>query len=929
MNKQTGATLSLLLLSGALSLPSAAPADVNLADFLRAQPTEQVTLDAGTVYTGPVNLGPGDRAYEVDGNGATIDLHGGDALSVNGQSFSLSNATIGGSANSKVVLIESPRVLLEGVLITGNTLYNGIYSIESNVELDGVTVENAGLGMFLSGGSLHFSGAAAFRNCSTGLHVPAEAPVTGTLSAGEEVAFEDCAQNGLLATGTTITLDGALRMVNTGAGLRLTNTAMTINGPGLIRGAQSGIIQDGGSFLEINAAPGRFELGECANNGVYTAGSTLVLNGGELAGNNGYPVHAIGGAVTLAQGTTVRGNAAGVIASGAQLTIRDSEFSDNGDFHVYARAESSATIHSSTFTGSQIAIRVTNGSELEAWQCDIMDPTHYGINMFRTSPGEPAPTGSIRGNTIRTTPRRPDTLWESGINLIDSDNVVVDGNTIEHWRTGVQVNTSTATITNNRIGWIYQPDGFGARGQGVGVINGAHADIRQNHIHDTEGDNIFIAGGSTAWVQANLLERSRENGVLVEGIEPGAPFSSATIVNNDIRNPTVGVGISGNTAAVVVGNSIFVPDEDREFSDPSRAVWIANSPAVSIVENNLMSSAPLNAVYIEGSNNHVIRGNAMINSGRNAAELSGATGVQFLANTAWKSWENGIEVNGGGGHYFYQNNLVDSFQRQLSDAQVGLFYQVAFFNGATGMLRENNFESSLPRKGGLENVGGGAIDARSNWWGAASGPEFNINEQGGPALVVRGSNIDTSGHLTQPPTRARVWDAMHHPAGVPRILSEPAPSIGAQVRFTPAANTGETHVAMAPRSPSVTGGDTGLESARLVQVLVDHRIRSTLQDGLLTLAFQTGDADAGLARYNDISQTWEKLSGTVHHAGEGLLMITRHHLDLPNTVYAVGVDPEADPRVDDFLLGRTTTPPGDQNNDGIIDAADLVPGAGN
>lgn len=911
-----------LLLAALLVVPATAPANVNLADHLRAQPSEQVTLDAAVTYTGPINLGPGDRAYVVDGNGASILLDGS-SLSVNGQAFTLTNATISGPANSKVVLIECPDIRLHDVTITGNTLHNGIYSIDSSVELAGVTIENAGVGMFLSGGSLHFAGGAAFRNCNTGLHLPQEATITSNLGGAGEIAFENCVHNGLLATNSEITINGAMRLVDNGAGLRLNSTTMSLNGPGFISGAQSGVILEGGASLSVHPGSGRFEVTNCTNNGVFVQGSTLAVNSGYFREISGYPVNAAGGTVTLAQGTVVRDNSAGVVVDGAQLQVFDSEFARNGDFDVDAGGGSTATIHSSSFTGSNIAIKGTNGTVLDVYQCNILDPVFYGINMFRLTPGAPPPTGTIRGNTIRTTPNRLDRLWESGVNMIDSEDVLVEGNTIEHWRTGVQVNTSTATVADNWIGWIYQPDGFGARGQGVGVINDAHATIRQNHIYDTEGDNVFIAGGSTALVERNLLERSRENGVLVEGIEPGAPLSFATVVNNDIRNPTVGVGISGNTAAVVVGNSMYVPYEPREFADPSRGVWILNSPTPSVVENNLISSAPLNGVYIEASNNHIIRGNFLVGSGRNAAELNNATGVQFLSNTAWKSWENGIEVRGGGGHYFQRNNFVDAFQWQLAQSNIGLFYQVAFFNGATATLHENNFESSLPRKGGLENIGGGAIDARFNWWGSPGGPEFNEAVQGGPALVVKGPNINTAGHLSSPPVRAKVWDGATYPAMVPQTLAGPE-AIGARIRFTPTQNVAGVHVAM---STGVTDGlllESGLEDARHVRIMVDHRIRSTLHDGLLTLSFETNNHDAGIARYDAISQTWEKLAGVVYNGVTGTVDVTRHHFELPNTLYAFGIDPEAATPVEDFLLGRNVVPPPDYNEDGIIDAADLV-----
>lgn len=893
-------------------------ADVNFDDLVRSTNGPQIVLDGNTVYRGGTFIGAGDPPVEIIGNGATIILDDG-SITIGGKEFRITDVTIGGNFGTKIIAGFPSNLTLENVTINGPSASNGILSDRSTLTLNNVIMRDGGLGMNINGGVLNINGPVLIENFDTGV-LTGEGAVINCNPANGLFEIRGAANNGILGTGVTLNMSSFL-VSQCSISLSLNNSTFNALGEIDLQGGLTGLLLTNGTIVNTDSNGDAFTLRNFSQNGILIMNSTATLSSTLFENNAGYPISAEASTVVLNNGSIMRNNGLGLFARNSQLTVDDSEFANNGEFDILATNNTNATITGSNFTGSDNAIKGTRGANLHVTDCEIIDPIRYGINIFRESPEAELPTATIRNNQIHISEGRGDTLWETGINLIDAINVLVEGNDLTRWRTAIQYNASSGDVIGNRAGLTRQPDSPGSRGQALAIINGSFVNVRDNHFFETEGDNIFIVNDASALIERNILERSFENAVLVEGLHGAAP-SSAIIRYNDIRRPAVGVAFSGLASGIVTGNTIYIPNESRPFFSVSRGIWLEDCPTPSVIEQNLIITPPLSCIFISNTHNHIIRANVLTSSDRAGVVFLNSNGLQFLNNTVHGSFESGVEVRGGQSMFFFQNNFVDNFQRQLTDGNIGLFYHVAFFEGAGAELHQNNFETNLPRKGGLENVGGAPIDARQNWWGSASGPSFNIAQQTGPGLVVQGANINTSNHLSAPPTRARVLRDEGLLAG--QLIVREGP-VGSEVRvsFTLNESVSDTAIAIATWPEISLGGDPFVQNPSYFQIHVDHRVRDVLEQGRLTFSFLTNDETTGISRYDAVNQTWQKLSDVSYDPDTGYASITLDRGDLPNTNYAVGHDPDFSYGVLPYLLGLSANVPNDFNGDGIIDAADL------
>jgi hypothetical protein len=254
----------------------------------------------------------------------------------------------------------------------------------------------------------------------------------------------------------------------------------------------------------------------------------------------------------------------------------------------------------------------------------------------------------------------------NGAFQIEADNVVIDGFTVQ----GV-VNDPTTTPGSLGAG-IWSNPGFSGTQGGFQVLN----NIIQNNIVGIEMDNT---GTLQAKVQNNLIQNNNNPGADGgTGIDTNFGASNVLVDSNKFVGHT-------NSAIDLFAGGTNITWSNNEFATNRRAIGVASVTSSSISNNN-----------IHNSNDSA------------TADLRIFGGVSDLAITC--------------------NTLANG-------AGYGIRIDNGFGAGANSMIMINfNNISGYPVAGlqvdaGSYSGGSMSLDATNDWWGAASGPNYN---GGGP-----------------------------------------------------------------------------------------------------------------------------------------------------------------------------------------------------
>lgn len=338
-----------------------------------------------------------------------------------------------------------------------------------------------------------------------------------------------------------------------------------------------------------------------------------------------------------------------VVKAGGSLTMRNVTLEVNcqydGQYKIEVKPKGSMFIYNSTISAVDSEHRFTfavGGSAFEMKNSEL-----HGVGW---GPEEQLrdwdPKAIMSGN--------------SGL-LIDTDNAVIDGNTISNNYVGIILASSGVNLTNNTI--------HSNKVHGIYIYGGSDSRIANNYIeHSTVSSPIWIDyGHNNRIVDNTVVLSSIHRGVISTMGSHGNIFE-----NNDISGLGVGIAmmfVSNNN--IVRGNTISVDEcgimiwgwnnrvEGNTISDavesPLTGVYMVYTYNTIVADNNISGVDGENGIMVRHSSNNIIINNR-VSAWESAAEFcpSPSTGLLLFSSS-----KNNV----------IQGNLFSRFYRGMS-----LFY---------------------------------------------------------------------------------------------------------------------------------------------------------------------------------------------------------------------------------------------------------------
>jgi len=395
------------------------------------------------------------------------------------------------------------------------------------------------------------------------------------------------------------------------------------------------------------------------------------ISGNTFAAANSVGVRVYGGPENLS-GNTITGGKIGIKVTGASgMTLSGntvSGFSQNG-----LRIDGSTGM---TVTGNTIDGQGACAASYSAGSSPDTDTRCYGIEWIDSS-------GSISTNTITHVKVGAGTGAQTGVGIrasarsAQTTTVTVDHNVLSDiQKNGIVVtgqyggSVSAAVDANTISGW--GPTGVIAQ-NGIQVGYGATATVTGNDVsgHDYTGPS---------WAATGILLYSPGSGVVMSG--------------NNLHNNMEGAYVQSAPNAQFTGNTVTATSDT--------GVFYYLSDGGSITGNSISSSGY--AIYVADASNNAIENNT-INGNQYGVVIDGASNNDVVLS-------NVITANTG------PSSGVHVTPYGASPSGIVVHYNV---------IRGN---TTGPGTYGVFNDSANVVDARWNWWGAASGPQHPTNPGG-------------------------------------------------------------------------------------------------------------------------------------------------------------------------------------------------------
>lgn len=252
-------------------------------------------------------------------------------------------------------------------------------------------------------------------------------------------------------------------------------------------------------------------------------------------------------------------------------------------------------------------------------------------------------------------------------------------------------------------------------GIGVLIYNNAYTDITNNCMQDVR---IGIQTGNFYQAHPDNLQPNISNNTIVSqrlGIFHNLAYSGAATFN--ITNNTISstIGATNNDGILVssIGGAVDVNIIDNIISNTNAGIEFWNCTSTAVVTAN--GGTITNAQYGVFANNF---------EGYNSNANSGAVGID------------GINIDGAAIAGVYVLDSPDNTNNATIDLTVN---HCTINNSVVGVLIEGSDATATINYNditsnatfGVNNLSGNQIDATSNWWGDASGPQHPATNPGG------------------------------------------------------------------------------------------------------------------------------------------------------------------------------------------------------
>lgn len=309
----------------------------------------------------------------------------------------------------------------------------------------------------------------------------------------------------------------------------------------------------------------------------------------------------------------------------------------------------------------------------------------------------------------------------------DADSNMVENNTANgNGVAGVVVNGSTSSSQNNRI------ENNLVRSNGFGVVLEIQADANRvigNQV-DSNGTGVRLDRVDDNAVLNNTVNANLAAGVTLRGSSTGNAVSSNTVESNRF----LGLLVRGSDDNTLSGNSLDNHDTAHVFLRGSSQ----NTVRGNTIRNSIQSAHGI--VLASGSNSNTVNRNSVLRSD---------TGLVLDASNGNTAEENDFDTNVIGVAFRNaDNNRLEANRIRGNDTGIRVTGTFAD-SEPSNVIRFSTISGNGP---GVANHTVRILDARRNFWGAASGPSGGNTDPftgalatgAGDTIVAPGTAPDTN-----------------------------------------------------------------------------------------------------------------------------------------------------------------------------------------
>ena len=233
--------------------------------------------------------------------------------------------------------------------------------------------------------------------------------------------------------------------------------------------------------------------------------------------------------------------------------------------------------------------------------------------------------------------------------------------------------------------------------------------------------------------------------------------SGARVVDSILVNNQRGVSLSGGASDVIVSGTRFA-DNNGSGPDDNAGLWGDGVTGITVKDSTFLGHTNT-AINLAGSSDITVTGSRFEDNGNLAViwgdtnvTIAGNTGTEMRGSAVYLNHSSHVTVSGNdlaarGGTSAVSVNNIDGANAGLSvtgNVLRGFVRGVGIVADGTSDATVVSGNRFLTTTLGVRNQGTASVDARHNWWGAASGPADSLTDASTP-VTNSGAGVGVEG----------------------------------------------------------------------------------------------------------------------------------------------------------------------------------------